>query len=80
MINHFEGWVWVDPSQPADDLNGHVVIKADHLGYTKTLDLHWLKAAVSNPKPVIESIFSQGNPVTLTTSSVLYINGTYIAA
>ena len=76
--NHFEGWVWVDPSQPADDLNGHIIIKADHLANTKTLDLHWLKAATSNPKPVIESLFSQGVPVTLTTSSILYINGTYI--
>jgi hypothetical protein len=80
MLNHFEGWVWVDPSQPADDLNGHVIIKADHLANTKTLDLHWLKSATSNPKPVIESLFSQGDPVTLTTSSILYINGTYIAA
>lgn len=77
-LNHFEGWVWVDPSQPADDLNGHIIIKADHLANTKTLDLHWLKAATSNPKPVIESLFSQGVPVTLTTSSILYINGTYI--
>ena len=79
MLNHFTGWAWVDPSQPADDLNGHIVINADHLGYTKTLDLHWLQASTSNPKPVIESLLTQGNPVTLTTSSILYINGTYIA-
>lgn len=79
MLNHFTGWVWVDPSQPADDLNGHIIINADHHGYTKTLDLHWLKGSTSNPKPIIESLLTQNNPVTLTTSSILYVNGTYIA-
>lgn len=78
--NHFPAWAWVDPSESPDDLNGHVVMVADHLPSSLTLDLHWLKAATSNPKPVIESLFSQGTPVTLTTASVLYVNGTYITA
>lgn len=77
--NHFSAWAWVNPALPADDLNGHVQMVADHLLNTQTMDLHWLKAATSNPKPVIESIFSQGDPVTLTTASRMYINGTYIA-
>ena len=77
-INHFPAWVWVDPSQPADELNGHVVCIADHLPNTKTLDLHWSKETTASPKPLIESPLSQGNPVTLTTSSIMYVNGTYI--
>ena len=76
--NHFSAWAWVNPALPPDDLNGHVQMVADHLLATQTIDLHWLKAATSNPKPVIESIFSQGDPVTLTTASRMYINGTYI--
>lgn len=78
--SHFSAWCWVDPSAPADDLNGHVQLVADHLPGDTVLDLHWLKAATSNPKPVIESLFEQDLPVTLTTSSLLYVNGTYIAA
>ena len=78
--NHFPAWAWVDPSVPPDDLNGHVVMVADHLPNSLTLDLHWVKAATSNPKPVIESLFSQGVPVTLTTDSFIYVNGTYITA
>ena len=77
--NHFSAWCWVDPSQPADELNGHVQMVADHLPGNTVLDLHWLKAATSNPKPVIESIFEQTLPVTLITSSLLYVNGTYLA-
>ena len=76
--NHFPAWCWVNPALPPDDLNGHIVMVADHLPSTSVLDIHWLKAATSNPKPVIESIFSQGDPVTLTTASKIYINGTYI--
>jgi hypothetical protein len=80
IANHFNGWVWVNPALPADDLNGHVVVTADHLAGVSTLDLHWNKTATSNPKPLIESIMSQGDPVTLTTVSKIQISGTYIAA
>lgn len=76
--NHFSSWCWVNPALPPDDLNGHIQMVADHLPNTTTLDLHWLQAATSNPKPVIETVFSQGNPVTMTTASFLYVNGTYI--
>jgi len=78
-INHFPAWVWVDPTQPPDELNGHIVMEADHLPNTTTLDLHWLKETTASPKPVIESTLSQGNPVTLISSSIISINGTYIA-
>lgn len=78
-MNHFLGWAWVDPSQPADQLNGHIQIVADHLPGNQTLDLHWLGGDTPNPKPVIEHLFYQGYPVTLTTASKIYVNGTYIA-
>lgn len=78
--NHFSAWCWVNPSQPADELNGHIQLVADHLPGSQTMDLHWLLATTANPKPIIESLWSQGTPVTLTTSSILYINGTYISA
>jgi len=78
--NHFSAWAWVNPALPADDLNGHVQMVADHLLNTQTMDLHWLQAATSNPKPVIETLLTQGSPVTFTTASRMYINGTYIAA
>jgi hypothetical protein len=80
IANHFSGWVWVNPALPADDLNGHVVVTADHIAGVSTLDLHWNKATTSNPKPIIESILSQGDPVTLTTASKIQISGTYIGA
>ena len=80
FANHFQGWVWVDPTQPADDLNGHIVINGDHLYGDKTLDLHWNAATTSSPKPIIESTFSQGTPVTLTTASRIQISGSYISA
>lgn len=80
MPNHFLGWAWVDPSQPADQLNGHVQIIGDHIGGSKVLDLHWLGGDTPNPKPVIEHLFYQGYPVTLTTASKIYISGTYISA
>lgn len=76
---HFPAWAWVNPALPPDELNGHIQLVADHLPDTQTLDLHWLQATTSTPKPIIESIFSQGTPVTLTTASKIYINGTYIA-
>ncbi len=78
--NHFSAWAWVNPALPPDDLNGHIQMVADNLAGSQTLDLHWLLAATSNPKPVIESILSQGTPVTFTTASKIYINGTYISA
>jgi hypothetical protein len=76
--NHFSGWVWADPSQPADDLNGHIQMVADHLTSSKVLDMHWLVATTSAPKPVIETLLSQGNPTTFTTASIMYINGAYL--
>lgn len=77
---HYPGWCWLNPSLPADDLNGHIILQADHLNSDQTLDIHWLKETTATPKPVIESLFQQGNPLTLTTSSLIYINGTYISA
>ena len=53
---------------------------ADHLPNSQTLDLHWLLATTANPKPIIESLYVQGTPVTLTTASKIYVNGTYISA
>lgn len=78
--NHFSAWGWVDPSQPADELNGHKQLVADHMASSKTLDLHWLKETTSSPKPLIESLLVQGTPVTFTTASVMYVNGTYITS
>ena len=79
-MNHFPAWVWVDPTEPADELNGHVIMQADHLAGETTLDLHWFKETTAAPKPVIESLFIQGTPVTMTTLSEIYVNGTYIIA
>lgn len=76
--NHFPAWCWVNPSQSPDELNGHIQLVADHLPADQTLDLHWLQATTSNPKPVIEKLLSQGTPVTFTTASKMYVNGTYI--
>lgn len=76
--NHFSAWCWVDPSQPADELNGHIQLVADNLPGNKSLDFHWIGLATPNPKPVIEHLFYQGSPVTLTNNSKIYVNGTYI--
>lgn len=78
--NHFSAWAWVNPALPPDELNGHIQMVADHLPESQVLDLHWLLATTSNPKPIIESLLVQGTPVTFTTASKMYINGTYIAA
>lgn len=78
IANHFIGWVWVDPTQPADALNGHIQVSADHLYGDKVLDMHWYQATTAEPKPVIEKQLSQGNPVTLTTASKMEVTGTYI--
>jgi hypothetical protein len=77
-MNHFSAWSLVDPTQNPD-LAGHVILQADHLANTKVLDLHWLSAATATPKPVMENMFTGTSPVTLTTASKIYINGTYIA-
>ena len=77
--NHFSAWGWVNPALPADELNGHVQMVADHLPNSLSLDLHWLKETTATPKPLIESLLVQGTPVTFTTASRIYINGTYIA-
>jgi hypothetical protein len=78
--NHFSAWGWVDPSAPADELNGHVQMVADHLPNSSILDLHWLKETTAMPKPLIESLLVQGTPVTFTQNSIIFVNGTYIAA
>ncbi len=78
MMNHFNGWIHVDPAVSPDN-GGHSILNADHLAGSTTLDLHYIKAAGPN-SAVIESLFSQGTPVTLTTASKIYVNGTYIAA
>lgn len=77
-INHFSAWVNVDPAVNPD-LAGHVVCQADHLANTKTLDLHWYQLATANPKPVMEALMTGTSPVTLTTATKIYINGSYIA-
>lgn len=78
--SHFPAWCWVNPALPPDELNGHIQMVADHLPASQTLDLHWLKETTANPKPLIESLLVQGTPVTFTTASKIYINGTYISA
>jgi hypothetical protein len=78
--NHFTGWVQVDTSANPDVPNGHVILNVDHAGLTTILDLHYLKQAGGAHTPIIEGLLSQGTPVTLTTSSKIYVNGTYISA
>ena len=78
-MNHFSGWAWVDPSENPD-VAGHAIINADHLVDTTTLDLHYLKQAGGAHTPIMEGMFKQGEPVTLTTNSAIYINGTCITA
>jgi hypothetical protein len=79
MMNHFSGWVNVDPSVNPDNA-GHVILNADHLVGTNVLDLHYIKQSGGANSPIMEAIFKQGTPVVLTTSSKIYINGTYISA
>ena len=77
--SHFPGWVWRDPSVPADDTN-HIILNVDYTGTSRTLDMHFLVGAPATPKPVIENQLKQGAPgFDLTTVSRIYINGTYIA-
>lgn len=77
--NHFSGWVWRDPSVPADDEN-HVVLNVDYVNTSKTLDMHFLVGATATPKPIVEKQFADSNAgFTMGTASKIYINGTYIA-
>ena len=77
--NHFARWIWRDPNIPADDSN-HIILNVDHVGITKTLDMHFLVGAPAEPKPVIENQLKQGAPgYNLTTVSKLYVAGTYIS-
>lgn len=78
-MNHFSGWIFVDETQNPD-LAGHTILNVDHLPNTKTLDLHYIKSAGGANSPVMEAIVKQGSPVTLTTITNIYVNGTYIAA
>jgi hypothetical protein len=78
-FNHFSGWAQVDTAVNPDVANGHVILNVDHAGITDILDLHYLKQAGGAHTPIIEGLFLQGTPVTLTTSSKIYVNGTYIA-
>ena len=78
-MNHFAAWAHLDPAVNPD-IAGHVVLQADHLANTTALDLHYLKQAGGANSPLMEAMFTQGAPATLTTSSKIYINGTYITA
>jgi hypothetical protein len=78
-MNHFQAWANVDPTVNPD-IAGHVVLQADHLANTTALDLHYLKQAGGANSPLMEAMFTQGAPATLTTDSKIYINGTYITA
>lgn len=78
-MNHFAGWINVDPAANPD-LAGHAILNADHLADTKVLDLHYLKQAGGANSPIMEAMFVQGSPVTMTTVTRVYINGTYITA
>jgi len=77
-FNHFSGWAWADPDVSPDTGTGHTIINADTAGVTDVLDLHYLKSAGGANAPIREGLFVQGTPVTLTTISKIYINGTYI--
>jgi len=79
-FNHFPGWAWADPNIDPDTGTGHTIINADTAGITDVLDLHYLKSAGGANSPIRESLFIQGTPVTLTTISKIYVNGTYISA
>ena len=78
-MNHFSGWVFVDETTNPD-LAGHIIVNADHLANTQTLDLHYIKQVPGSNAPVVEAILKQGTPVTLTTNTNIYVNGTYICS
>ena len=77
--NHFGGWVWADPNINPDTGTGHTILNVDHAGITDVLDLHYLKQSGGANSPIREGLFVQDTPVTLTTLSKIYVNGTYIA-
>lgn len=78
--NHFSGWAHIDTTVNPDVTNGHILLNVDHAGITDILDLHYLKQNGGANSPVVEGLFFQGTPVTLTNSSKIYVNGTYISA
>lgn len=78
-MNHFSGWVFVDESANPD-LAGHIIVNADHLPNTQTLDLHYIKQSGGANSPVMEAQLKQNVPVVLTTNTNIYVNGTYISA
>lgn len=77
-MNHFSGWVFVDEAANPD-LAGHIIVNADHLPNTQTLDLHYIKQSGGANSPVMEAQLKQNTPVVLTTATNIYVNGTYIA-
>jgi hypothetical protein len=79
-FNHFSGWAWADPNIDPDTGTGHTILNCDTAGITDVLDLHYLKQAGGANSPIREGLFVQGTPVTLTTISKIYVNGTYIAS
>ena len=78
-MNHFQSWCLVDENANPDN-TGHAILQADHLANTSVLDLHYIKQSGGANSPVMEALFKQGSPVTLTTATHVYINGTYITA
>ena len=76
--NHFSGWIWADPNVDPDTGTGHTILNADTAGITTVLDLHYLKQSGGANSPIREGLWTQALPVTLTTISKAYINGTYI--
>jgi hypothetical protein len=78
-FNHFPGWAQVDTAVNPDVTDGHVILNVDHAGITDVLDVHYLKQSGGAKTAIIEGLFLQGTPVTLTASSKIYINGTYIS-
>ena len=77
--NHFSGWIWADPNISPDTGTGHTILNADTAGITTVLDLHYLKQSGGANSPIREGLWTQALPVTLTTISKAYINGTYIS-
>ena len=78
-MNHFAGWCLVDPTVNPD-LASHAILNIDHLAGTKTLDFHYLKQSGGAHTPIMEGIFKQSEPAVMTTSSKIYVNGTYITS
>ncbi len=76
-MNHFQAWCLVDETANPDNA-GHAILQADHLANTSVLDLHYLKQSGGANSPIMEAQFKQGSPLTLTTATHIYINGTYI--